>query len=450
MSNINGPLTTNDISITSCKIVGASGQPMEMREVIVELSYFEDIFAFGISGSMLIMDAMNFINILQLRGSEVLILEFDKPGQNTPIKKNFKIFNITNRTQVDHTSQNYVIHFCSEELLLNEQYRISKSFKKSVVSDIVKIILEQNFKISKERIFIDKTSGVMDLIIPNFKPAQAINWMSTFAISTDPKNIGSPFLFYENKYGFNFRSVLNLFKQDIYRSYIYEPKGLKADYNNHVTDMNRELVNVLGYEYLQTFNSISATKNGVLHNKLLTVDPLRLKFGQSEFNYEQYFQEAISLEGNPMNYSNVNRFNDQHKDTSGVVKYAITNTGQSENKYIKDKKITVQENRVESTIPFRTAQLAIFTSNRLKLLVPGDPDLTVGRIILFNMPDMSPTRNGDKPMDAAYSGKYLVTAVRHIINQEGTFVTCIEICKESFPKRYSDFDNTNQSWNSVL
>ena len=41
----NGLTHVNDIDLRSVKITSSSGQTMEMRDAIVEISYFEDIFA---------------------------------------------------------------------------------------------------------------------------------------------------------------------------------------------------------------------------------------------------------------------------------------------------------------------------------------------------------------------------------------------------------------------
>jgi hypothetical protein len=36
-----------------------------------------------------------------------------------------------------------------------------------------------------------------------------------------------------------------------------------------------------------------------------------------------------------------------------------------------------------------------------------------------------------------------------MLTQENTFTTCLEICKESFPDSYNDFDNTDAGWKGI-
>lgn len=446
-----GLLTSFDISIDSCKIVGSSGREFEFKYMIVEFNYYEDIFSNGISGSLLISDSMGYINILELQGFEVLLLKLDKPGLDEPIIKNFRISNITNRVSPKPLSETYVINFCSEELLLNEQYRISKSYSKTLISDIVFDITKNHLKIDPKRLEIDKTMGLRDIVIPNFKPIQAVNWLTTFAISANSKDIGAPFFFYENRDGFKFKSILTLFQQKVYKKYEYSVKGLKHEKNDLSVDLNKELVNVLQYEQIKAFDSISAIRTGAFSNKLHTVDPLRLKLGETTFDYTDYVKKASTLNEGNLPTSATNRFGDSINNTSGVVKFCITTTGQSENKYIKDKKISINENRIEDTVPFRTAQLALFCTHRLKLLIPGDIFISVGKIIEFNLPDVVyNNKDRQKTPDEYYSGKYLVTAVRHMFNQENKFLTCIEICKESAPHEFASFNNTSPNRSSII
>lgn len=445
-----GLLHSQDIKIQSCKIVTSAGKPLEIKDIVIEFNYYEDIFNNGISGSLVINDSMAYIKTYQIQGNEVLILSIDKPGFDNPLEKNFRIYNIPNRNVAKPTNETYIISFCSEELYLNEQYKLSKSYPDSKIIDIVKDIAFNSLKIDqKEFIDFDDTTGLRSLVIPNFKPIQAINWLCTFAMSADKGNIGSPFVFYENRYGFHFRSLLNLFQQPAYRLYQYDEKNLNSG-NDLTKDINKDFVSVIEYEFISTFNSVEAVKQGMYSNKTYTIDPLRLKFGEKTFDYSEYTKEAASLEKNTMPISATNRFGDTVNQTAGVHKFCISSTGQSENKYIKDKKITINENLVEQTVSARAAQLAMLCSNRVKILVPGDIELAVGKVVEFNMPTTVYTdKTKQKKPDEFNSGKYLITALRHIVNQQNNFYTCLELSKESFPSKFNNFDNSDPGWKGV-
>lgn len=445
-----GLFNAEDYKLTSCVITSSSGQSLEFMDIVIEFNYYEDLFSNCITGNLLISDSMGYIDILQLQGYEFLSLVLDKPGYNQPIEKQFRISSITHRTMTKQTNENYIINFCSEELLLNEQYRVSKSYNNILVSDIVIDIALNRLKVPANKLVVDKTIGLRDIVLPNFKPIQAINWITTFAKGDGSGDIGSPYVFYEDRDGFRFKSILELFKQPVYKTYEYEAKGLRSKKNPIVFNLADDMIDVIKYEAIKSFDSVSAIRNGTLANKMHTVDPLRLKLGETNFDYNQYFKQASKLNKFQIPNSATNRFGDTINTTPGVVKFCMTTTGQSINPYIKNKKITINENRVEETVPLRTAQLALFCNNRFKLLIPGDVNMTIGRVIIWNVPQIAYNNSSrTKKDDEFFSGKYLVTAVRHNINQEGKFLTTIEICKESFPNPYSSFNNSSTIWSSI-
>jgi hypothetical protein len=84
----------------------------------------------------------------------------------------------------------------------------------------------------------------------------------------------------------------------------------------------------------------------------------------------------------------------------------------------------------------------------LKIKIPGDSGITVGRTINFNLLTLKPTTE-TKGLDEFYSGKYLITAVRHII-QPTAFQTVLEIAKDSTPKAYSGINNDSGVWQSTV
>jgi hypothetical protein len=446
-----GSFHTQDVLIQSCKIVGEDGSPIDVKDLVVEFNYFEDIFSNFVSGALIINDSVGIVQMFKFQGHEMLILSIDKPGLNKPLEKNLRIYTHSNRTQTKTSNENFVLHFCSEEAILNEQYKVSKSYTDVKVLDIVKDITKTYLHIDDKHMKnLDETTGVVSKVVPNLKPLQAINWLTTIAQADQAKNSGSFYLFYEDKEGFNFKSVLNLYKESPFRKYRYEEKGLTQD-NDISQDMSKEFVNVIGYEHINAFDSVSAVKSGAMANKTITIDPVRLKFGESTYNYDEYSKKVQQLDKNTMPTSATNRKNDTITDTHGVVKFCIATTGQNENKYIKDKGVQINEHKPEETSSIRAAQLSLMWSNRIKIAVPGDIELTVGKVVEFDKQEISYNNpeSKEKKSDPFYSGNYLISAVRHIISQENRFTTILELCKDSYPSNYGGFNNSDPGWKGV-
>ena len=96
----------------------------------------------------------------------------------------------------------------------------------------------------------------------------------------------------------------------------------------------------------------------------------------------------------------------------------------------------------------RTAQISLTNYNKMKLVIAGDPGATVGSTINFNLLTMSPTITGKEP-DKFYSGKYLITAVRHSISMT-SFQTVLEIVKESVSNEYISPKMDSVLWKNTV
>jgi hypothetical protein len=117
--------------------------------------------------------------------------------------------------------------------------------------------------------------------------------------------------------------------------------------------------------------------------------------------------------------------------------------------YIKSKPDAIAKNIfVETTVPLRTAQLSLANYTRIKLTIPGDPAITVGKTINFDLNSLSPDIK-TKESDKYYSGKYIVTAVRHVYLKE-EYQTMIEIAKESSPTQYQSVAVNNTDWQQAI
>jgi hypothetical protein len=326
---------------------------------------------------------------------------------------------------------------------LSEQYRVSKSYVDKKIDQIVNDILKNYIKVPETKYNatnIETTKGVYSFIVPNFKPFEAINWLSLYAQSGSPNNVGCDMLFFENAEGYNFASLQTLFKKAPYFTYQYAPKNLAA---NQYANADKEVFNVLAYEVNTSFNVLEGITSGMFANRLLTVDTLLRRYEITDFNYLEYQKKATSLNPNPVVNNLQNRFGHALYETpQGVFKMTGTNKNQANVPYIKSRPEAVtKDGFTETVFSQRKSQISLANYTRMKFYIAGDPNLTVGTTINFNMLSQDPASEKDpKKLDKYYSGKYLVTAVRHIIQITG-YTTVIEAVKDSVPNPYTPVDN---------
>lgn len=438
-----------DYSLQSLNFISSSGPKIDLRKLMVEFSFYEDLYAFSVSGSVTIKDAQGFIELLSLTGNEYIEVDFGKV-KNAPntIKGKYRVYKIGNRTPTGNlNSESYVLYFCSEELMLSEQLKISKTVKGKKVSDIIKIILTNELQVGSKRInLIEDTTGVYDFVVPRLKPFEAISWVSTYARPANNSD-GADMLFFETKDGFNFRSLQSLYGEKPYATYKYQPQNLDLDQQS----FQDKVTSVLSYQLVKSYNSLEDIQSGTFANKLISVDPLSRTFKTTTFDMEKYRASAKTLNsGSPTNYME-NRFGvKQNQAYDSSIKVAITNSPQQNVKYIKERQgSTAKDVFIETYIPKRTAQLALANYTVLKAIIPGDPGITVGRVVQFNVMTLKPNSN-KKELDKFYSGNYLVTAVRHIIQAHGIYQTVLELSKDSSKTDHSTGNSSTPSWKSAV
>ena len=75
-----------DFSLKTLNFLTANGKKIDMRKLMVDMSYYEDIYTFAASGYISIIDAQGFIELLQLTGNEFVEIDFGKvkdgPNEN--------------------------------------------------------------------------------------------------------------------------------------------------------------------------------------------------------------------------------------------------------------------------------------------------------------------------------------------------------------------------------
>jgi len=195
---------------------------------------------------------------------------------------------------------------------------------------------------------------------------------------------------------------------------------------------------------------LNAVNSGMFANQLISVDIVTRKKITTNFDYFQYWNNPDSggLNKFPVTNNLQNRFGDKLNETSqATLKLVFSNFDQANNEVVQSKPGSVAQNIfAETYIPYRTAQLALANYTRLKISVPGDPMLTVGTIIKFDLLTKNPASSD---LDMFYSGFYLITAVRHMITQND-FKTVLEIAKESVRTQYPDIDSGSPTWQNVV
>lgn len=419
-----------DFDLESVDIIADNGQSIKIKYLVVELNFYEDIFSFACSGNVVIKDALGIIENLKLDGSEIIQISYGKTTDTSKNIRKFRLYKVGNRIPAGNkTSEHYTLYFTSEELFLSEQLKITKSFKGLSISEMIgRILVDENngLRVKEERIkAIEASYGLYDMIVPKMKPFEAISWLSNYALPGE--GAGADMLFFETKDGFYFASLRTLFDSTPVATYKYQPSD---------TDVSKlqDLFTILNYEFVKTYDSLDATKSGIYANRLISLDPISRTKTVTDFN-------KAALTGYNATGTGLNRFGKYSEEmVESNLKLVFGNSSQVNEEYINQVPDSVAKNiRVETFVPHRTAQIALANYTVMKAIIPGNSNMTAGKTLDININSLGIQGLGDNSTtgeDIYYTGKYLITAVRHVIQTQGLYQTILELAKDTSSMDY--------------
>jgi len=458
MTNPTGTFISSSVNVTDPKqfvinkvnLIAYDGTVILLNKIMTELNVFADIFSPVMTGNILLIDAQGFLESWDVNGFSFIQVSFSNTNGTDIVTKTFRIYKTSKRVMINSSTQSYSFEFASEEMFLSEQNRIAKSFKNTTISDIITQILNVNFQASSKvgSNSIEKTQGQYSFVIPNLKLFESILWLTTFAIPQSASNNSADMLFYEDFSGFKLSSLQTLFKQEPYggSDYTYQFSPQNTQTFSDPTTYNLNKRSILSYQFMSTFDTLKATNYGAFANKLITIDPLLRQSNVVTFNYDDYYDASKSLGKKPITAGYTNRLGQKVSDTSdAVLKMTISNKNDSTYPFITaDSKLleTVRPNfNFETIVPYRTAQIALTDYIKIQFTIPGDSNLRVGTVVDLDIPSLNPNQT-NKTLDKYYSGKYLITAIRHQLDPRGIYMCLVEAIKDAVESQHFNV-NTN-------
>lgn len=426
-----GSFSPYNFSLLELKLINSLGTNIDIDVIFGELNLYEDLFSNVISGDILLTDSNNLFNVLNMHGNEFVSLSFSTPGMRR-YQKIFRIYKVSDYSLRGTSNATFRIHFCSEEFLLNQQYYISKSFKEKTMSDVVKIIARNYLKISTSKLpdeLIEESTVLLNpeknpLIVPNLKPLEAINWISSFALSRSDQSPG--FFFYETINGFAYRSLTSLYNTPVKKNIYYSPKN--DDFRESVGSRHDKLDQM---QFKQVFDILDSINNGAYASELLKLDLMNRSIEYEAFGVNSSLK--LLNEHLPINFAK-NRLGNSLNQASAYVRMFPK----------------FQDNLANQWLLVRAARLALLNNTRLNIDIPGDSSLSVGDVVFMNIPkNNAQTDPNNVVLDPIMSGRYLVTGLRHQLRDDKYFCHA-QLCKDSVNLNLNYTPPFNSGWNLVI
>ena len=372
-----------------------SNTEIDLSDKFVEFNIYESLFSSVIFGDILVNESYNFVSYAPLLGGEELLLEVcnvptEVSGVEITRKSVYVIYAIENRVLVKDRQHQYILRFCSKELIQNQQIRISTTiFNKtftSIVLDVYNALIEEENKLVRKNKLsflkqlkccsrkAEQEEEKLTVHFPNLHPFECLHYLagrahikkSTYTSNTkdSPKPYGNPFFFFvqfNNQFVFMSWSQLNeeynyskklkeeipnkdlsiqidelnrtLPEKEIVNKPLFTsiPNIWKGTQNNDVGDFRwfKSLENFYTVEdhiFTKDFDFYESIKKGMFASRLIAYNTCKKKIVEHKWSHKHLYDKAKHLYDSIKKSLNV--FND--KDTPVNLDTGVPGTAKSE------------------------------------------------------------------------------------------------------------------------
>ncbi len=406
------------ISDWNCEFTNYKGDSNELSGIITGMSIFESIYNNCMFGNIRIQDGTGLVEANGIVGSGLEGVHFDILTPNTAsaktsnLEKEFKIDSISAGTKSAKFTQ-YNIGITSPYVFVNNSKLISRSFLKMTASEIVEYV-GTNIMEFGSSLWTDFTVSPSlhekNIVVPNWNPFHLINFLARNSVSAAGE---SNYLFFENNDGFKFVTVDELKDGDIMRAFTL--KNMPTKIGEDATGFSVDNTLMDKYTEQSRFNISAGQVNGAYGASILTHNILEKSLESYEVEYDGE-KDKIMAEGIGLNGPKDAPFADynvwQHNGfMSANGLYAIHDKGE------------------KSHYPHYDMKKTEMNANTIKFDVPGDSNCWAGDVVMLRIPTHIHVH--DVPEDQYMTGKWLVTAIHHKINNQ-KYVMTLECMKDGF------------------
>jgi hypothetical protein len=453
-------LNVTDVTIQKLDIFASSGL-YDLRPHFLELNIYENIFRPALTATLVLGDSYNIPYKLPIVGEETIDMNIYLPGfegQDNEellhiVPPRFHVNSLSDRYFTKPKAHVFSLDLISEQYFSSLHAKVSKSYSGKPISFIVDDIFFKYMNDSgRGMTFIDSEKNE-NIVIPNLSPINAIKWLSKRAVRSNAAN----YLFYETMNQSYFLTLDFLAEQEPTTTFVHRSRVDDAAGVGHLAS---NIMKIDKFYFKRQFDIKENIEDGIYSSKLITHDIVRKKIIQHEYTgFNEWFgfnhcgafpplsNSDIDLPSAKINrvshapaskdnaYPTTNEPNLARQIDSNVVFYPKHNQLYSKNTG------DLYDNNVENWKLQRNAHIGIYNGVTLVLDVSGNSALRVGQTVNVILPSPESTDadgSTDNVTDKFLSGKYMVTAIRHIFSRPTskdpkiTYTMKVEVTKDGF------------------
>ena len=430
--------------------LNANNEGVDIQKLVVELNIYEGIERNAVTGSLVIVDAVNLINNLPIQGTERLSFKLATPGAHeeshivdcsTATGHPMHIYKLTDKRQLNEGTVTYTLHFCSREMMRNFRTKVSESFSGTYDQMVSKVLQDPDYLDSRRTLFYQKTRNQDKIVVPNFRPFGAIEMMQQKALADDSKSAG--YYFYQTTNGFHFRCWDSMCvdsrgnPRPVKQIFNYMPMNITDPELDELTKIEHDYRSVEKYKFINNFHDVLNNQAaGTYAHRVITHNLYNKSYKISDYHYHNYYAETKHVDGpNPAIVKTPVDFDDKSVSDYPESRVTVMPTTQFlHNEDTGAYGIDVEQDGITDAARI-SQQMQVASGTRLKLTVKGQSYLEPGDVIQFNIQKVENKTNTDGELDPQFAGRYVIMKIRHRITND-EYVQVLVCAKDSVFKPY--------------
>jgi len=406
---------------------------VDITNSLLFFDYFEDLLSPCITAIAQITNSSSLFNILPIRGGEKVAISVDTAFGEFLLDGDNALY-VTKVTGLDAQTQNetFTLHMVSLEALSNETSRCEKKYNDATIDIHVKDILKNVLNTKKfDNKNIEVTSNSYSFISNNKKPFHILTWLGPKSVPTTSGGGGTSgegeyadakgtagFLFYENKDGFNYRSIDSLVSNTQIQNQSADKEKIITYTYTQVIENNTQAneFKILNYGFEKNQDLMKALRVGMYANKSYFYD----LYSNSLDIYKYVLKDEI---GNKLGNNNI-AVSDEFGDSISRIMVRVSDRGVLNSNGSISNKLRSGADMAKSYSRYN-----ILFTQALNMVVPCNVSLKIGTIINVMLPRIDSTDN--KENDDEQSGNYLIKGLRHHF-EGGQMITSLRLIRDSY------------------
>lgn len=404
-----------DVSIRKVEIRSLNGQVANIVNQVESIEIYEDLFAPFITASIVVRESVDYINLFPFLGEEFVYIDVVTPTLEIPIVGRFYIYKITDRLYTKEREVVYTIKCASEEFITDLNTKISRGYS-GQPSEIASAVLTKDGLNTQKKTVVEESGNRVKFTSNFWSPVKCLNYLSSISLN---KNKNPSYLFFENRDGFNFRSIDEILKSNTYHKFIKDNytrdviSGQSASSQQNITEDYKRIVE---FEVPVLTDYLKSTQGGYIKSRIVSHNILTKKYTVKNYSIKEDANYNTLLNPTPA-YSKYSLANSAASMLNFPTYFSnFSNTGDS------------------SSYKFIQKRMAFFQQlekYKIHLNAFGRTDYTVGQVVELTIPKATQiTAEDTETKDMILSGRYLISAINHTITREN-HICNMELIKNS-------------------